>query len=82
MISVLVAFSGGVDSTLLLKVAVDTLGAERVVAFTEDSPLHQAWEMEEVEESGGTGRGAPFFANLPQNMPTSALPTAYSFTGS
>jgi len=30
--SVLVAYSGGVDSTLLLKAAVDTLGAERVLA--------------------------------------------------
>lgn len=47
--SVLVAFSGGVDSSLLLKVAVDALG-ERVVAFTEASPLHQAWELAEARE--------------------------------
>ena len=47
--SLLVAFSGGVDSSLLLKVAVDTLG-DRVAAFTEASPLHQSWELTEARE--------------------------------
>jgi uncharacterized protein len=47
--SVLVAFSGGVDSSLLLKVAVDTL-ADKAVAFTEASPLHQSWELTEAQE--------------------------------
>lgn len=36
--SVLVAFSGGVDSALLLRVAVDTLGREHVLAATGRSP--------------------------------------------
>ncbi|MGH7790151.1 MAG: ATP-dependent sacrificial sulfur transferase LarE [Candidatus Binatia bacterium] len=35
---VLVAFSGGVDSSFLLRVAVDTLGAAQVVALTTRSP--------------------------------------------
>jgi uncharacterized protein len=47
--SVLIAFSGGVDSSLLLKVAVDTLG-DKAVAFTEASPLHQSWELTEARE--------------------------------
>lgn len=47
--SVLVAFSGGVDSSFLLKVAVDNLG-DKVAAFTEASPLHQSWELTEARE--------------------------------
>ena len=47
--SVLVAFSGGVDSSFLLKIAVDTLG-EKAAAFTEASPLHQSWELTEARE--------------------------------
>jgi uncharacterized protein len=41
-----IAYSGGVDSTLLLKVAVDTLGPENVLAITADSPVTTAAERE------------------------------------
>lgn len=37
---VLVAFSGGVDSTLVLALAVETLGADNVLAVTGISPVH------------------------------------------
>lgn len=47
---VLVAFSGGVDSTLLLKVAVDALGPDNVLAVTADSPSVPRHAVEEAVE--------------------------------
>ena len=46
--SALVAFSGGVDSTLLLKVALDALGSENVLAITATSPTYPQDEFEEA----------------------------------
>ena len=47
--SVAVAFSGGADSTLLLAVCVDVLGADRVLAVTADSPTLPRSELAEAE---------------------------------
>jgi uncharacterized protein len=47
---VLVAFSGGVDSTLLLKVAQDTLGVKNVLAVTALSPLYPERELQGVKK--------------------------------
>ena len=44
--SVVVAFSGGVDSTFLLKVCLDTLGKDKVLAVTAES---ETYPMDEVE---------------------------------
>ena len=46
--SVLVAFSGGVDSTLVLRVALDVLGAERVLAVTAASAMHKPEDTAEA----------------------------------
>lgn len=49
MKQVVVAFSGGVDSTFLLKVAVDTLGVHNVLAVTADSETYPTSELEEAK---------------------------------
>ncbi|CAG1065370.1 Pyridinium-3,5-bisthiocarboxylic acid mononucleotide synthase [uncultured bacterium] len=46
--SVLIAFSGGADSTFLLKAAVDTLGG-RAAALTATSPTYPQRELEEAK---------------------------------
>ncbi len=48
--NLLVAFSGGVDSGFLLKVAHDLLGKERVLAVTVDSELFPRRELADLKE--------------------------------
>ncbi len=43
--SLVVAFSGGVDSSLLLAVAIETLGSEKVLAVTAQSETYPASEL-------------------------------------
>ena len=45
--SVVVAYSGGVDSTYLLAASIEALGTEHVLAVTAVSPTYPASEMEE-----------------------------------
>jgi pyridinium-3,5-biscarboxylic acid mononucleotide sulfurtransferase len=50
---VIVAFSGGVDSTLLLALSAATLGAENVLAVTGVSPIHPPIELERARRMTG-----------------------------
>src|SRR3990172_11069375 len=47
---VVVAYSGGVDSTLLLRVAKDALGRGNVLAVTALSPLYPERELKEAKK--------------------------------
>ena len=52
--SVAVAFSAGVDSTLVLKVAIDTLSADNVVAVTGKSDSLAHAEFDETRSLAAT----------------------------
>jgi uncharacterized protein len=56
--SVVVAFSAGVDSTVVLKVALDVLGRDRVLAATGVSPSLAQRELESVKDLAAL-MGAP-----------------------
>jgi pyridinium-3,5-biscarboxylic acid mononucleotide sulfurtransferase len=51
--SLVVAFSGGVDSTFLLKAAQDTLGGDKVCAVTATSPTYPESEFAEAQRLAG-----------------------------
>ena len=50
MKTVLVAFSGGIDSTFLLKTALNTLGTNNVLAVTASSETYPAEELQYAKE--------------------------------
>lgn len=54
MEKVVIAYSGGVDSAFLLKVAVDTLGADNVKAILAISPTYPSREYDRALETAAT----------------------------
>lgn len=70
---VIVAYSGGVDSTLLLKVAAETLGAEKVLACIAEGPsLPQSQYLQAVETAENMG------VNVRTVKPNELADVAYS----
>ena len=55
---VVIAFSGGVDSTFLLKVAVDTLGSENVLACLSAGPSEPQNQLERAKNLAAAQIGA------------------------
>lgn len=51
--STLVAYSGGVDSTLLLALCLEVLGTENVLAVTARSPTYSEREWREIQHMAG-----------------------------
>ncbi len=68
----LVAFSGGVDSTLLLKLALDEVDAEGVVAATAHGDVHTAEELE-AARAAAARLGSGSWWCIPTNWPSPAL---------
>ncbi len=48
---IVVAYSGGLDSTFLLKMAIDTLGEDNVLAVTARSETYPNWEYKEAKDT-------------------------------
>ena len=66
--TVLIGFSGGVDSTLILKVALETLGPENVWAVTGDSESLLPEELKYCRELGNMlGLAASHFIEIKTN---------------
>lgn len=51
---VIVAYSGGTDSTLLLKTSIDVLGKENVLAVIASSSIYPGRDIQEAEETAKT----------------------------